>query len=140
MSGWGKADDNLGNGNFTAIGLRGWWSPEDTGTAAPSVSLGYDTTSHDGVSGSAGDNSNSWFVGLMWEDIATADDKIGFAFGQPTTMDNESKDPFAYELYYSYQANDSVTITPTIFGGTDRDGESDGEDIFGALLQTTFKF
>ena len=134
------ADNNLGNGNFTAIGLRGWWSPEDTGTAAPSVSLGYDTTSHDGVSGSAGDNSNSWFVGLMWEDIATADDKIGLAFGQPTTMDNESKDPFAYELYYSYQANDSVTITPTIFGGTDRDGGSDGEDVFGALVQTTFKF
>ena len=102
--------------------------------------MGYDTTSYDGVSGSAGDNSNSWFVGLMWEDIASADDKIGFAFGQPTTMDNETKDPFAYELYYSYKANDSVTITPTIFGGTDRDGESDGEDIFGALLQTTFKF
>ena len=127
-------------GNHTAIGLRGWWSPEDTGTAAPSVSLGYDTTSHDGVSGSAGDNSNSWFVGLMWEDTASADDKIGLAFGQPTTLDNETTDPFAYELYYSYKANDSVTITPTIFGGTDRDGTSDGEDVFGALLQTTFKF
>jgi len=133
-----NTEGSYGNGNFTAIGLRGWWSPEDTGTAAPSVSFGYDTTSYDGVSGSAGDNSNSWFVGLMWEDTATADDKIGLAFGQPTKMDNEARDPFAYELYYSYQANDSVTITPTIFGGTNRDGGT--EDVFGALVQTTFKF
>jgi len=133
-----SADDALvTEGNHTAIGLRGWWSPEDTGTAAPSVSLGYDTTSYDGVT-SGTSSSNAWFVGLMWEDMVSADDQIGFAFGQPTKHDDETRDPFAYELYYSYKANDSVTITPTIFGGTDRDGGT--EDVFGALLQTTFKF
>ena len=52
--------------------------------------------------------------------------------------DDETTDPFAYELYYSYKANDSITITPAIFGGSDRDGGT--EDVFGALLQTTFKF
>ena len=71
-------------------------------------------------------------------DRFTADDRIGLAFGQPTKHDDETVDPFAYELYYSYKANDSVTITPTVFGGQDRAGTS--EDVFGALLQTTFKF
>ena len=25
-------------------GLRAWWRPEETGTATPSISVGYDTT------------------------------------------------------------------------------------------------
>ena len=79
-----------------------------------------------------------WFVGLQWQDIISADDKIGFALAQPTMHDDETNSPLAYELYYSYKANDSVTVTPTIFGGTDRDGGT--EDVFGALVQTTFKF
>ena len=69
-----------------------------------------------------------------------ADDRIGLAFGQPTTNEDESTvDPFAYEFYYSFKANDSVTITPAVFGGTDRNG-TPGDDVFGAVLETTFKF
>ena len=133
-----SADDALvTGGNHTAYGLRGWWRPAETGSATPSISVGYDTTQYDGVS-SGTDSSDMWFVGLQWKDIISADDKIGLAFAQPTMHDDETNDPFAYELYYSYKANDSVTVTPTIFGGTDRDGGT--EDVFGALVQTTFKF
>jgi len=133
-----SADDALvSGGNHTAVGLRGWWRPEDSGTATPSISAGYDTTQYDGVT-SGTDSSDAWFLGLTWQDMFSADDRIGLAFGQPTKHDDETVDPFAYELYYSYKANDSVTITPTVFGGQDRAGTS--EDVFGALLQTTFKF
>ena len=133
-----SADDALvAGGNHTAYGLRGWWRPESTGTATPSISLGYDTTQYDGVT-SGTDSSDMWFVGLQWQDIINADDKIGLALAQPTKHDDETIDPFAYELYYSYKANDSITVTPTIFGGTNRDGGT--EDVFGALVQTTFKF
>ncbi len=133
-----SADDALvSGGNHSAIGLRGWWRPVETGSATPSVSLGYDTTQYDGVT-SGTDSSDMWFVGLQWQDIFNADDKIGLALAQPTKHDDETTDPFAYELYYSYKANDSVTVTPTVFGGTDRDGGT--EDVFGALVQTTFKF
>ena len=134
-----SADDAVvAGGNHTAIGLRGWWRPEETGTATPSISAGYDTTQYDGVASGTSDSSDAWFVGLTWQDMFTPDDRIGLAFGQPTKHDDETVDPFAYELYYSYKANDSVTITPTVFGGQDRAGTS--EDVFGALLQTTFKF
>ena len=68
-----------------------------------------------------------------------ADDRIGLALGQPTTNEDETVDPFAYELYYAFKANESVTITPAVFGGSDRNGTS-GQDIFGAVLQTEFKF
>ena len=61
------------------------------------------------------------------------------ALGQPTTNEDETVDPFAYELYYAFKANDSVTITPAVFGGSDRNGTA-GDDIFGAVLQAEFKF
>ena len=125
-------------GNFSSVGLRGWWRPLETGSATPSISLGYDSTTYDGAP-AASDSSDAWFAGLMWQDTFQADDKIGVAFGQPTTNEDESTDPFAYEFYYSYMLNDSVSVTPTVFGGTDRNGTSGG-DVFGALVQTTFKF
>jgi len=124
--------------NFTAIGLRGWWRPTETGTAMPSISLGYDTTDHDGAP-EASNNSTAWFAGLTWQDMFQADDRIGIAFGQPTMNEDEAVEPFAYEAYYEFKVNDSVTVTPTIFGGTNRNG-ADGADVFGTVLQTTFKF
>ena len=124
--------------NFTAIGLRGWWRPLETGTATPAISLGYDTTDFDGAP-EASNNSTAWFAGLTWQDMFQADDRIGLAFGQPTMNEDEANEPFAYEAYYEFKANDSITITPTIFGGTNRNG-TDGDDVFGTILQTTFKF
>ena len=127
-----------GNGNFSSVGLRGWWRPDNTGTATPSISVGFDTTEYDGAPSSTS-NSTAYFVGLNWQDMFQADDRIGLAFGQPTTNESESVDPFAYEVYYSFKPNDSVTVTPAVFGGTDRNGTS-GADVFGAVLETTFKF
>ena len=68
------------NENSTNYGLRAWWRPEDSGTAMPSISLGYDTSKTD-----ADDNNstNAYFVGLNWQDIFSADDRIGVALGQP---------------------------------------------------------
>ena len=104
----------------------------------PSYSLGFDTTNYDGAPGTS-DNSTAYFVGLSWQDMFQADDRIGLALGQPTTNEDETVDPFAYEAYYSFKANDSVTMTPTIFGGSDRNGVA-GEDVMGAVFETTFKF
>ena len=127
-----------GGSNYSSVGLRSWWRPSETGTAMPSFSLGFDTTNYDGAPGTS-DNSTAYFVGLTWQDMFQADDRIGLALGQPTTNEDETVDPFAYEAYYSFKANDSVTITPTVFGGSDRNGTS-GQDIFGTVLQAEFKF
>ena len=131
--------DAAARSGMQAVGLRGWWRPDETGTITPSVSLGYDATSYEDAS-SDQSHSSAYFVGLNWEDIFQADDKIGVAFGRPTTnevLDNVS--PFAYEVYYSFKPNDSVTVTPAIFGGIDRNGTKEG-DVSGAVLETTFKF
>ena len=122
----------------TNIGLRGWWRPDDSGTAVPSISVGYDTSSVDGQN----QDTTAYFVGLTWLDAFTPDDRIGFAFGQPQTRDDEAVDPLAWEVYYSYKMNDSVTITPAVFGASDRGGVYDtgSTDLIGAVVETTFKF
>ncbi len=130
----GKARNS---GDSTNYGLRGWWRPEDSGTAVPSVSLGYDWSTVDGQS----QDTSAYFVGLGWQDTFTPDDRIGFAFGMPQTRDDEAADPLAWELYYAYQVNDSVTVTSTVFGGQDRKGDPNvGSDFKAAVVETTLKF
>jgi len=130
----GKA--RAGDGNSTNVGLRAWWRPENSGTAMPSISVGYDTSETDAATNS---NTTAYFVGLNWSDTINPDDKIGIAFGQPQKVEGETIDPFLYEIYYKYKVNDSVSITPTVFGGTSNASGVE-TDMTGYLLQTTFKF
>ena len=61
---------------------------DDVGTFVPSISLGFDTTSYENATSSS--NSSAYFVGLNWADMFQPDDKIGFAFGKPTTNEDEA--------------------------------------------------
>ncbi len=131
----GKA--RSGDGNSTNVGLRAWWRPTGAETAVPSISVGYDTSETDASSNS---NTTAYFVGLNWTDVFNADDKIGLAFGQPQMVEGETIEPFLYELYYKYKVNDSISVTPTIFGGTSKNSSDVETDMTGYLLQTTFKF
>ena len=54
--------------------------------------------------------------------------------------ENETIDPFLYEIYYEYKVNDSVTLTPTIFGGTHENANDNETDMVGYVLNTSFKF
>jgi hypothetical protein len=130
-------DNRGGAGDSTNIGLRGWWRPVETGTATPSVSVGFDTSEIDAASNAS--NTTMYFVGLTWQDMFQSDDRIGIAFGQPQKNESETVDPFAWEAYYSYKMNDSVTITPAVFGGSNRNGTA-GKDITGVVLETQFNF
>ncbi len=130
--------------NSDSVALRAWWRPEETGTATPSVSVGYDTMSFSGRSDIK--EGNGYFVGLNWADMFQPSDKIGLAIGQPMKATEavagatlSEVDPFLWELYYSFRPNDSIEVTPAIFGGTDVESTTE-DDIFGAVLTTIFKF
>ena len=140
-NGWSDSYYTAGSaqtGNTTNYGLRAWWRPTETGTATPEVSLGYDYTTIADVADSV-DSTDAYFVGLSWLDTFNADDRIGIAFGQPQTREDNTASPFMWEAYYAFKPNDSVTITPTIFAATDANGSA-GEDYTGAVIETQFKF
>ena len=126
-----------GDGNSTNIGLRAWWRPAETGTATPSISVGYDTSETDATGNS---NTTAYFVGLNWQDIFSPDDRIGVALGQPQKHEDDTVDPFLYELYYDYKLNDSVSITPAVFGGTSKNSSGTKVDMSGYVVNTTLKF
>ncbi len=125
------------NENSTNYGLRAWWRPLETGTATPEVTFGYDYSVLDGYD--ANDTTDAFFVGLTWLDTFNPDDRIGVAFGQPQMRENTGAEPFMWEAYYGYKVNDSITVTPTIFGATSANG-TEGEDYTGAVIETQFKF
>ena len=128
----------------TGYALRAWFRPDETGTAVPSVSVGFDTVDFADNPGGY-QNGSGYSIAFNWQDMFQADDVIGVAFGQPikgtdnVTAGKEDVDPFLWEAYYSFRPNDSIEITPGIFGGTDVRADTN-DDIFGAILQTTFKF
>ena len=119
----------------TNYGLRAYWRPEDSGTAVPEISVGYDTSTV--VDQDA--DTNAYFVGLTWKDLFQASDKIGVAFGSPQTSTAEAEDPFTWEAYYSFKPNDSMEIRPTIFGYESARGTAD-RDYTAVVVETTFKF
>ena len=123
------------DGNSTNYGLRAYWRPDTESQVVPEISGGYDTSTVEGQDA----DTDAYFVGLTWKDTFQVDDKIGLALGQPQTADTDTVTPFTWEAYYSFKINDSVTMTPAIFGASDRTG-TEGKDLTGAVLQTTFKF
>ena len=130
--------------NADAYALRAYWRPEDSGTAMPEISVGYDSISFDNHPLNVSEGSG-YFVGLGWQDMIQADDRIGIALGQPVKATQVSTgtlsevEPFLWEAYYSFKPNDSITVTPAVWGGTDVESSTD-QDVFGAMLTTVFKF
>jgi len=137
--------DVTGSKDTDGYALRAWWRPDETGTAVPSVSVGFDTMTFDGTNSNGYTEGSGYSIALNWSDMFQADDTIGVAFGQPirgtknTTSTTKDVEPFIWELYYSFKPNDSIEVVPGIFGGSDV-MDSTTEDLFGAVLTTVFRF
>ena len=135
------------SGDTTGYALRAYWRPEESGSAVPEISVGYDTKSLDNATGSGtAKEADSYMVGLTWRDMFQADDRIGLGLTQPLAVSEVvgggatgEVDPFIWEAYYAFKPNDSMEIRPAIFGGSDVE-DSTADDIFGAVVTTTFKF
>ena len=116
-----KADDT------TYWALNGYWTPEETGTAVPSISVGYEVGDP-----SAAVDTEQWFVGLQWDEAGPG--TLGAAVGTKGAINEGAVDYYQYEAFYSYPVNDGMTITPLIY-------VSEGTtDTTGIMVQTTFSF
>ena len=111
----------------TYWGLNGYWTPAETGTAVPSISVGYElgdpTTAVD---------TEQWFVGLQWDEMGPG--VFGAAVGTNGAISEGASDYYMYEAFYSYPINDGVTVTPLIY-------VSEGTtDSTGIMVNTSFSF
>ncbi len=139
-----KGKSRASGSSETAIGLRAYWKPDNTG-ALPSVQLGYDTSSIDDAGTGYADEASGWMVGLNWKDLFMDGNRAGLAVGSRVSANSivgggsdPSEDNSVWEAYYSFKVNDGVTVTPAVFGSTDV--EAEGKDVTGAVLLTEFRF
>ncbi|QNJ32882.1 outer membrane porin [Synechococcus sp. PROS-9-1] len=155
------------NGVTNSAALSAWWMPEETGII-PSVSAGWGINSTNSSADGNGitydgsvlesSTSQSWYVGLQWDDAFLEGNALGFAVGQPTFVTSidkkNSSDDFvadgnyAFELFYNFQVTDNISVTPAVhyfsrpLGGDKDSTVTDGDSFnsFGGMIKTTFVF
>jgi hypothetical protein len=150
---------DVATGSMNAVALSAYWQPRTAGWI-PSISAGWGLNTYSEASSAVSFNqlqSQSWSVGLQWNDVLLHGNSAGMGVGQPTfvTRCGEACDgtpndgQYAWEWWYSVQVTDTITVTPAIFylsnllgqvskleSGTSSASLSD----FGGLVKTTFKF
>ncbi len=144
-------------GSTSAFGLSGYWQPSQSGWI-PSISAGwglntstYTSHSNDDVSSDGlVATSQSWSVGLQWQDAFLKGNALGLAVGQPTFAtslqggDTPNDGNVVLEGWYKVQVTDQIAITPAVFylsrplGGDTPAGESFHQ--LGGLVKTSFRF
>jgi hypothetical protein len=165
----------LTNGESNSVAVNGYWQPLKTGWL-PSISLGWglNSLSDNEKSGDAlgvdyavpyVTESQSWYVGLQWDNVFWQGNSLGMAVGQPTfatqldrgdcdtCSDFTNDGNYAWEGWYKFQLTDNISVTPAIFylsrplGMYTNSVKSDGSvdrnktfDLLGGLIQATFKF
>lgn len=130
----------LDNQDSNSVAVNAYWQPVES-RIVPSISAGY---GYNFVNGRPGDtdatDSQSWFVGMQWNDALIAGNSAGVAVGQPPNAEGLSDDALMLEVFYKYQVTDNISITPSVFYiANDADQRGNASEV-GGVIQTTFKF
>ena len=142
----------LNNADTDAFGLAGSWQPLQAGWL-PSVSAGWGyNRTHNEPPVAAGQltASQSWMVGLQWDNALRQGNALGMAVGQPVfataLSGGEVPDDggVIFEAWYKVQLTDAISFAPAVFwlsrplGMDTPAGGSFGQ--FGALVRTDVAF
>ncbi len=94
--------------------------------------------------------SQSWSVGLQWNDVFAKGNQAGMAVGQPvfaTSLRNGQTPQdgnFAWEWWYKFQVTDNISVTPALFYLSRPNGQfttiGQSSSVLGGLIQTQFRF
>ena len=173
----------LANGQSNSVAVNAYTQPSNNGLL-PSVSLGWglnNLSNNEILKGELDKNSGnftavdyklpyvtesqSWYVGLQWNDVFWGGNSLGMAVGQPTFATTLSRGTdksqstfindgnYAWEWWYKFQVTDNISVTPALFwlsrplgaltDGIRADGSVDRSSnfgILGGLVQTTIRF
>jgi len=128
-------DSNVLTGSTGATQSRGvnaYYTPDLDNF--PSISVGFETN-HDDTAAESSDESTHYFVGLQWDELG--DGSLGAAFGSKAPYAENGDAETMYEIFYSYNYADGITITP-IFYGKENAGAT--QDETGVIVKSSFSF
>ena len=126
--------DNAATGQTQSTGLNAFIAP-DLGSF-PSLSVGFETNHDNSVTGTNNDETSHYFLGLQWDEVG--DGTLGAAIGsKEPTAENEAESLTMYEVFYTYNYADGITLTPFYYS-KDNAGTTASETGIG--VKTTFSF
>ena len=121
----------------TAIGLNGYYVFDSN---LPSISVGYEFGDFEnqtiGNVASVETETTQWFVGLQWDELGNG--TLGVAMGSRGPQVEDTDENMAYEVFYTYNVNDSMTITPAMF--ILENNAAGQDDQTGVVVKTSFSF
>ena len=100
----------------------------------PSISAGFEKN-HDDSAASSADESSHYFLGLQWDEIGNG--TLGAAIGSKAPYAENVDALTMYEVFYSYNYADGITVTPIIYS---KENTGSSEDETGIILKTEFSF
>ncbi len=123
-----------------AVAVNAYWQPLQSGWV-PSISAGYGYNFVSGATGATNaTDSDSWFVGLQWQDAFVAGNTAGVAVGQaPSAETAEVSDATMLEFFYKFQVTDNISITPALFY-VDSNQRYQDSSKWGGVVSTKFTF
>ena len=127
-------DNNLtgSTGSTQSKAINAYYTPDLPNF--PSISLGLET-SHDDTVASSSDEKSHYFVGLQWDEIG--DGTLGAAFGSKAPYAENGNAETMYEVFYSYNYADGITVTPIFYG---KENAGSTQDETGLIVKTSFTF
>ena len=120
-------------GVTTSSALSAYFAPDLENF--PSISVGFES-SHDDSAAANADKKSNYFVGLQWDDFANG--SLGASFGSKAPELENGDTEKMYEVFYSYDYADGITITPLMF--VKENAAANTNDETGIYLKTSFSF
>ncbi len=108
------------NSFMNAWGIGGSWQPQESGWI-PSISAGYGYNTVEANIDFEVSGSQSWLVGLQWNDVFLKGNNAGMAVGQPVFATRQKGDftpgdgNYVWEWWYQFQVTDNISVTPALF-------------------------
>ncbi len=149
--------------NTNSFALSGYWQPA-AGGWIPSISTGWGINTGTGnplIPGLSGVQTQSWYVGIQWDDVLIPGNTLGMAVGQPTFVTHlpgtltlpdglqvgpgANDGSYVWEAWYRLQISDQISVTPAVFYlsaplGQLQKGDGRSFNNLGALIKTSFRF
>ena len=82
----------------------------------------------------------SWIAGTSFPNLFKEGSNGAILFGQPLKRDNASATPYHLELFYRYQINKNISITPGIYWIFNPESLSSSATATVGVIRTTFTF
>ena len=119
-------------GSTQSRAVNAYYTPEIENF--PSISVGFET-SHDDTLAANEDETSHYFVGLQFNELGNG--TFGAALGSKAPYKENSNALTMYEVFYSYNYADGITLTP-IFYGKENSGSTQNET--GIIVKAAYSY